>query len=294
MRRRTRHTRKELRMRSSETADSGRCAHGGNLGAARRVMRIARPTCSSVLLLLAAYAFVVRSASAQTICVDVGPSAAAESFVPNQALGAGIDRLSSATVEKFFTRAAVEKVLSAGWQTVSYRQNTELHAEAWHWNPQGTWSDSAGKGYFTGGAATDERIEHSYGYLLPHRGVTRNDGTDTNGYSRLTDGDLATYWKSNPYLTKPFTGEDDGLHPQWVTLDLANPLPIDALRIAWAEPFARRYLVQYWTGVEDPIKQPTHGAWLTFPGGAVSNGRGGTVTLALIPLPVPVRFLRIW
>ncbi len=281
-------------MRSADSTDFAPWAGEGGLASTTRVMPAVRPAFPLALCVLAACGMVPRSAAAQTIRVDVGAGAAAESFVPNQALGAGIDRLSSVTVERFFTRPAVDRVLSAGWQTVSYRQNTELHAEAWHWNPQGTWSDPAGRGYFTGGAATDERIEHSYGYLLPHRGVTRNDGTDTNGYSRLTDGDVATYWKSNPYLTKPFTGENDALHPQWVTLDLASPLPIDALRIAWAEPFARRYLVQYWTGVEDPNKQPTQGAWVTFPGGKVSDGRGGTVTLALNPSPVPVRFLRIW
>ncbi len=78
--------------------------------------------------------------------------------------------------------------------------------------------------------------------------MTRNDGTDTVGYSRLTDGDPASYWKSNPYLTKAFTGEEDARHPQWVTVDLAGSLPIDAIRIAWAEPFARRYAVQYLDG----------------------------------------------
>ena len=123
--------------------------------------------------------------------------------------------------------------------------------------------------------------------------MTRNDGTDTIGYSRLTDGDPDTYWKSNPYLTRGFTGEADALHPQWVTIDLASPLQINAIRIAWAEPFARRYLVQYWTG-EDPMRQPTKGAWLTLPGGAVERGSGGEVTLRLTPSPLAVRFLRIW
>ncbi|MBP1636576.1 MAG: Cellulase precursor, partial [Acidobacteria bacterium] len=69
---------------------------------------------------------------------------------------------------------------------------------------------------------------------------------------------------------------------------------MSAIRIAWSEPFAKRYLVQYWTGADDPIKQATKGAWVTFPGGAVTDGRGGTATLALSASPMPVRFLRIW
>lgn len=233
----------------------------------------------------------IPSAGGQTIRVETAHPVNA--FVPNQALGAGIDRMASAAVEKLFTKPAVDRVLSAGWQPVSYRQNTELFAEAWHWNPAGTWSDPSGKGYFTGNAIPAENILHSYGYALPHRGVTRNDGTETHGYSRLTDGDLNTYWKSNPYLAKPFTGEDDALHPQWVTLDLANPLPINAIRIVWADPYARRYLVQYWNG-EDPLKQPTKGTWQTFPGGAVTAGQGGSVTLRLSNAAIPVRYLRIW
>ncbi len=148
-------------------------------------------------------------AGAQTIKVDITPDHVANKFVPNQALGAGIDRMPAAAIEKLFTPAALEKVLSAGWQPVTYRQNTELHIEAWHWNPKGTWSDPAGKGYFTGSSEPTEVIRNSYGYPLPHRGATRNDGTDATGYGRLTDGDLETYWKSNPYLTKSFTGEDD-------------------------------------------------------------------------------------
>ena len=65
-------------------------------------------------------------------------------------------------------------------------------------------------------------IRYSYGYALPRRGFTRNDGTDNVGFSRLTDGDLNTFWKSNPYLTQHFTGESDALHPQWVVIDLAQ------------------------------------------------------------------------
>ena len=241
----------------------------------------------AVALLLTA----ARLAVAQTIRVDT--SAEVNTFVPEQAFGAGIDRMNSTAVEKLFAQPAVDKVLSAGWQTVSYRQNTELFAEAWHWNPNGTWS-AGDKGYFVGSPTPGEPIQHSYGYSLPHRGVTRNDGTGNNGYSRITDGDPATYWKSNPYLTKTFTGEDDARHPQWVTIDLAGPHPVNAIRIDWAAPFARQYLVQYWTGSEEPVRQPTRGTWVTFPGGSVAAGTGGSVTLRLSTAPMPVHYLRIW
>jgi hypothetical protein len=229
----------------------------------------------------------------QTIRVDITPGHETNSIVPTEALGAGIDRLPYGAADKLFVDATIQQVLSAGWQTLTYRQNTELHTEAWHWNPQGAWSDPAGKGYFTGSATPGaEMIRHSYGYPLPHRGVTRDDGTDTVGYSRLTDGDTGSYWKSNPYLTQGFTGESDAAHPQWVFLDLASPQPVTAVRIAWAEPFATQYEVQYWTG-EDPIKKPTLGVWQIFPGGSVKDGKGGNATLLLATEPVTVQWVRI-
>src|ERR1700690_2330335 len=212
------------------------------------------------------------TAQAQTIRVDT--THATNSFIPTQALGAGIDRMPAAAVEKYFSQPALESVLSSGWQPVTYRQNTELAVEAWHWNPQGTWSDPSGKGYFTGSANPTEFLRYSYGYALPHRGFTRNDGTDNSGFSRLTDGDAASYWKSNPYLTQKFTGESDSLHPQWIVVDLAQLQQITSMQIQWAEPYAVHYIVQYWTG-DDPIKSATRGVWQTFPGGAITNGRGG-------------------
>src|SRR6476469_9443115 len=76
---------------------------------------------------------------------------------------------------------------------------------------------------------------------------------DRNGWSRLTDGDPTSYWKSNPYLTKAFTGEDDSLHPQWVMIDLGAKIDLNAIRIAWADPYAKRYAVQFWTGELEPF-----------------------------------------
>ncbi|MFZ2084341.1 MAG: discoidin domain-containing protein, partial [Candidatus Sulfotelmatobacter sp.] len=236
------------------------------------------------------FAFAI-SAEGQTITVDVSHST--NHFVPKETLCAGVDRIAVEAIDKDLRQPTLEKTLASGWQPVTYRQNTELAVEAWHWNPQGTWSDAGGKGYFTGSATPTETIRYSYGYALPRRGFTRNDGTDNVGFSRLTDGDLNTFWKSNPYLAQRFTGESDALHPQWVMLDLAQVQQIDSIRIAWGEPYARRYVVQYWTG-DDPIKAVTRGVWQTFPLGTVTAGKGGPETIRLSGSPMPVRFVRIW
>ncbi len=229
---------------------------------------------------------------AQMIQVDTTPAHATNRFVPNQTLGAGIDRIPVAAIDKDLMPDSLNQVFKAGWQPVTYRQNTELAVEAWHWNPKGTWSDPSGKGYFTGSATPAEAIRYSYGYSLPRRGFTRNDGTDTVGFSRLTDGNPATFWKSNPYLTQHFTGESDSLHPQWIVIDLAQLQDVDSIRIAWTAPYATHYLVQRWTG-DDPIRVPTRGIWQTFANGTVTNGKGGSETIRLSPDAVAVRFLRI-
>jgi hypothetical protein len=242
-------------------------------------------------ILLGFFAAAVACAG-QTIQVDITPAHATNHFVPNQALGAGVDRIPQEAIEKDLVRPALDSALSSGWQPVSFRQNTELAVEAWHWNPQGSWSDGSGKGYFTGSATPTEFLRYSYGYSLPHRGFTRNDGTDNSGFSRLTDGDPASYWKSNPYLTQRFTGESDSTHPQWIVLDLAQLQQITSIQIKWAEPYAVRYIVQYWTG-DDPIKAATRGVWQTFPSGVITNGQGGSATVQLTANPLPVRFLRI-
>ena len=91
-----------------------------------------------------------------------------------------MDILSHDVVEKIYTPEMVKQCLSAAWGPITYRQNTELSIGAWHWNPNGTWSDAANKrGYFTGSTELKEPIRHSYGYPLPHRGHTRNGGAVT-------------------------------------------------------------------------------------------------------------------
>jgi hypothetical protein len=244
------------------------------------------------IILAAIVAALAIHAPAQTIKVDITPAHLMNTFSPPYALGSTVDRIPSNSTDTFLSPESVKQILAAGWGVISYRQNTDLFVQAWHWNPQGTWSDPSGRGYFTGNSTPVEMIRHSYGYGLRHRGFTRNGGTEFDGFSRLDDGDLNSYWKSNPYLAKPFTGEDDSLHPQWVVVDLAKEQPVDAMRIAWAEPYARAYRVQYWTG-PDAMDDQGNGEWKDFPGGVVAHGAGGDVTLKLSSSLVSTRFVRI-
>lgn len=246
-----------------------------------------------LLPLLAAIAF-AWSASAQTVSIDATPSHVANTFSPVRAFGSTVDRIPMNLTDTFFRPDQIHQILEAGWGPVSYRQNTELFVQAWHWNPKGTWSDPAGQGYFTGDATpTSTMIRHSYGYSLPHRGVTRNSGSEFDGYSRLDDGDLNTYWKSNPYLTKAYTGEEDSAHPQWIVIRLQAKEIATAIRIAWAEPYARQYRVQYWLGRDDPMDDPGSGEWRDYPTGVVGDGKGGTATLQLSASPVATQFVRV-
>ena len=230
--------------------------------------------------------------SAQTVRVDTS-AAKAIPFDPDQALGSSLDILPAKQFEKIFTPEIIKASLSAGWGPITYRQNTELTIAAWHWNPNGSWSDPANKsGYFTGNAEPTETLRMSYGYTLPHRGNTRNGGA-SHGYSRLTDGDSATYWKSNPYLASKFTGESDALHPQWIVIDFGSPQPIDALRINWSNPYATKFIVQYWVGSDDAMNKPVSGEWFNFPDGEFT-GKGGSPILRLATEPFSTRFVRVW
>ena len=227
--------------------------------------------------------------------VHIDAAHVTKTFDPDRALGTSIDILPAGVVDKIYTPRILKESLSAGWGPITYRLNTELQGAAWHWNPNGAWSDAARQsGYFTGSTALREPIRHSYLYPLPHRGTTLGGGNPRDYYSRITDGDTKTYWKSNPYLDSQFTGEPDALHPQWVILDLGTVEKIDTLRIHWGEPYARNFEVQYWTGQDDPQTKPISGRWEAFPNGVVTNNKGGLQTLRLAPAVMPVRYLRLW
>ena len=230
-------------------------------------------------------------AGAASIEVDMTPTHTTNSFSPLAALGAGVDAVPAGGIDQIYTPANITQMLGTGWGRVSYRLFTELGVQHWHWNPTGTWSDPGDRGYWTGATASGPSIIKSFGYRLPHRGFTHDQAYDDD-YSRLVDGDVSTYWKSNPYLTATFTGEADALHPQWLLVDLGRSRPVNAVRITWSAPYATTYQVQYWTG-GDAIFDQGNGQWQTFPSGTVSSGAGGVVTLTLAPSPISVEFVRV-
>ena len=86
-----------------------------------------------------------------------------------------------------------------------------------------------------------------------------------------------SYWKSNPYLTSKFTGESDALHPQWVVVDLRAAKQVNAVRIAWASPYAATYQVEYWIGTDAlDFDDGPKGEWKAFPSGVITSAQGGT------------------
>ena len=136
-------------------------------------------------------------------------------FNPALGIGAGIDGHAKGEVERLLSPANIAAMRSAGLRPLTYRLRTELAGEVWHWNPKGTWSDAPRRqGYWISDATPGDAIGVSYGYRLPRRGNTV-DQANNDGYSRIDDGRLDTFWKSNPYLDPA---------PQWVVIDLKKKM----------------------------------------------------------------------
>jgi hypothetical protein len=239
------------------------------------------------------------------VVVDAAPGHVVNAFDPDRALGSSMDVLSRRDIDLVYTPHIVEESLSAGWGPITYRNNTELRMAAWHWNENGTWSDAPRKsGYFTGSTELKDPTRYILAYALPHRGFS------TSGDAPVTGPNL-TYWKSNPYLTERFTSEGDARHPQWVVVDLKAVHPVNAVKTAWASPYAIVYRVEYWVQSAKPLPgtEPADattapgdaldfdrgpaGEWKTFAGGIIRNGKGGVVTLKLGDT-VETQFIRVW
>jgi hypothetical protein len=242
----------------------------------------------SKCVLLAFIACGVYAQKVATVRVDATLGHEINTFDPDRALGSSVDVLSRTGIDKVYSPHIVQESLSAGWGPITYRNNTELRMAAWHWTENGTWSDAANKsGYFTGSTELKDPLRYILAYSLPHRGFS------TSG-DRPVQGAKLSYWKSNPYLTSKFTGESDSLHPQWVVVDFKAERPVSAIRIAWANPYATNYQVEYWVGKDAlDFDGGPQGEWKTFPSGIVKNGKGGAEILPLSKTPVSTQFVRV-
>jgi hypothetical protein len=213
---------------------------------------------------------------------------------PTKTLGAGVDGHERDECARMFTDRNIAEMRSAGFGPLTYRLRTELAGEVWHWNPRGTWSNPVHQcGYWISDDSLAEPINLSYGYRLPRRGNTIDQAND-DGYSRITDGNQESFWKSNPYLDSHFTGEADDAHPQWVVIDLGATTPVNCIRIHWGAPYAEQYRVEYWSG-EDPmhLHADRKDEWRLFSNGALNRGSGGDESVRLCAKALPVRFVRV-
>jgi hypothetical protein len=229
-------------------------------------------------------------ATPASVTIDLGDHTGGQPrFDPREALGAGIDGASSGNADRVLTPGNISAMRAAGLQALTYRLRTELGVEAWHWNPVGRWSDPAhSQGYWVSSARLGSPIRQSFGYRLPRRGDTVDNAND-NDYSRLTDGDEASYWKSNPYLDPGFL-RDRRPHWQWLVVRLDAPQAIDGIRIAWGNPYAVRYRVQYWNA----DRADARGAhWVNFPQGRIIDAKGGDRLLRLTAAPITSQFVRV-
>src|SRR5208283_5127133 len=99
-----------------------------------------------IVVLLVIFSYPILT-SAQTVSVDATPSHVVNKLSPLYALGSTVDRVPDNSSDIFFRPDQIKQSVAAGWGLISYRQNTDLFVQAWHWNPEGTWSYHSVKGY---------------------------------------------------------------------------------------------------------------------------------------------------
>jgi hypothetical protein len=226
--------------------------------------------------------------------IQYTPGHPAQTFIPEQSLGAAFDGHSQGDIKNILTPENIASMKTVGLNSISYRLRTELGIEAWHWNPNGQWSEPGKQeGYWTSDNFSNQPIQLSNGYRLPRRGNTHDQAND-DGYSRLDDGDTKTFWKSNPYLDAYYTKEPDSQHPQWVIVDLGRLKPVNAIRILWSDPYALSFKVDYALDngnvYFDPLVPNT---WHDFVHGNFTDQQGGDKIISVSSKPVMVRYIRI-
>lgn len=235
----------------------------------------------AVILLIVAPALIAAEPT-QPSELRVLPSRVLRAFRPGEAFGVAIDGGDAAEAHALLDRRNATAIRAAGFKSASYRLRTELAGQVWHWSSYGRWSDQEHhQGYWIGDSARDDDHDLSFGYRLPRRGNSR-DEADDDGFSRIDDGDVASFWKSDPYLDPKLDGI--GIERQWVMIDLGRRRSIDTAQIRWAEPYAAQFQLQRWVGAD-----PYDGKWIDLT--SILSGHAGVQSAVFSP--AVTRFVRI-
>lgn len=234
----------------------------------------------SVLLILAPG--LVAAAPTATSQQRVDLTRSVRVFRPADAFGVAIDGGNAAEVRALLNPRNAPAIEAAGFKSASYRLRTELAGQVWHWSSYGRWSDQRRhQGYWIGDPSRDDDHELSFGYRLPRRGNSR-DEADDDGFSRLDDGDVSSFWKSNPYLDPKLDGI--GVEAQWVIVDLGRTRSINTAQIRWAKPYAAQFQLQRWVGTDS-----YDGKWIDLT--PILSGHLGNQSVVFAP--EATRFVRI-
>ncbi len=221
------------------------------------------------------------------------PGNPSNTFIPSKNIGGAIDGHFKGDIDEMLTAETIREMKTVGLKPVSYRLRTELGDEVWHWNPRGKWSDSLKKeGYWISDSVSEKPIEISNGYKLPRRGNTFDQANDKD-FSRISDGDTSSFWKSNPYLDQYFTNESNTLHPQWVIVDLGKLKEVNAIRIKWGNPYPISFKIDYAEHTDPTYFDPYQtGIWNAFPDNILDNRKGENKIIKFSSLK-KTRFIRI-
>src|SRR6266487_4169194 len=122
------------------------------------------PLAVLTLIVFTADPFAIPAQRRARVVVNFTPGHPANRFIPSHAFGAGVDGHAEGETDRQLSPANIASMLSAGFKPLTYRLRTELAGEAWHWNPNGSWSEpSHRQGYWTSSIELGQPIHVCYG-----------------------------------------------------------------------------------------------------------------------------------
>ena len=194
------------------------------------------------------------------------------SFTPGAAFGAGVDGVPFHAVPKIYTPSNVQPDAGRGLRAGQLSSVYGAVGAGLALEPARQFFRTGDSGYWTSSAKPGKPIVDSFGYRLPRRGFTHDQGNDDD-YSRLDDGDLDDVLEEQSV-------SDAGLYRRSrqrasamgaVTICTASST-VNAAKIWWADPFAVQVRGAILDGRRSRSTIPRNGAWVSFPNGVVSNG----------------------